>query len=578
MDKARLNALYELWLEKATADPDLTQELVKIRGNDNEILERFYRELEFGTGGIRGVLGAGLNRMNYYTVNKATQGLANYLKRIKPEGARVAVGYDSRIKSDYFSKSAAAVLAANGIKVFMYDELKPTPMVSFAIRELGCDSGINVTASHNPSKFNGYKAYGPDGCQLSLEASDEVIKEIKKLDIFDDVKFGDFAQSLSDGMIEYISKDVEEAYFKAVKSQAIHPDIYAKSGFKVVYTPLNGAGNKPVRKVLSEMGITNIVVVPEQELPDGNFPTCPYPNPEFREALEVGLALCEKENADLLLATDPDCDRVGIAARNKDGGYELFSGNEVGVMLLEYVIKERLALGTMPDEPIAIKSIVSTTLTDAICKKYGVELIDVLTGFKFIGEQIGLLEKQGETERCIFAYEESYGYLAGSYVRDKDAVVASMLICEMAAFYHSRGLSLIEARAEMYAEYGVYYNKIDNFAFEGAAGMQKMQEIMKDLRTVYPKEVSGAKARVLSDFLKGTKLDLSNSSETPINLPKSDMVIVDYEGNATVIVRPSGTEPKIKIYYTTVGKTFDDAKKLYAEYSNVFSKMMKIDN
>ncbi|MDR1754541.1 MAG: phospho-sugar mutase [Eubacterium sp.] len=575
MEKEKLDVLFDLWLEKATADPDLKTELEKIKGNDDEILERFYRDLEFGTGGIRGVIGAGTNRMNYYTVSKATQGLANYLKRIKPEGASVAIAYDSRIKSDYFSKSAAGVLAANGIKVYIYDELKPTPMVSFAVRECGCDAGINVTASHNPSKFNGYKVYGSDGCQLTLEAANEVLDEIEKLDIFADIKFEDFYTALNEGKIEYISKEVEENYFKAVKAQSIHPDICAKSGFKLVYTPLNGAGNKPVRKVLADIGIKDIIVVPEQELPDGNFPTCPYPNPEFREALEVGLKLCEKEKPDLLLATDPDCDRVGIAARGPDGSYELFTGNEVGAMLLEYIIKERLVLGTMPKNPVAVKSIVSTTLTDAICKKYGVELINVLTGFKFIGEQIGILEQKGESDRYIFGFEESYGYLSGTYVRDKDAVVASMLICEMAAFYCEAGITMTEARDKMYSEYGVYFNKIDNFAFDGALGMQKMQDIMNDLRSIFPREINGAKALSFSDFLTSYKTVFSTGKKETISLPKTDMTVIDYEGNATVIVRPSGTEPKIKIYYTTVGKTFGEAKELQAKYSAVFSDIMK---
>lgn len=574
MDKTILQKNYTLWLEKATVDPDLRAELEAVAGQDEEILDRFYRELEFGTGGLRGVIGAGTNRMNYYTVGKATQGLANYIKTIKPEGASVAVAWDSRIKSDFFSRTAAAVLAGNGIKVYMYTELMPTPMLSFAVRACGCDAGINVTASHNPSKFNGYKVYGADGCQMTLEAAEAVLDEIGGLDIFADVKHMDFDKAAADGLIEYIGENVQEAYYTEVRRQSIHPDICAKAGLKVVYTPLNGAGNKPVRRILADIGITDVVVVPEQEHPDGHFPTCPYPNPEFREALSLGLALCDKEKPDLLLATDPDCDRVGIAVPDGDGGYALFSGNEVGAMLLEYVAKERLALGTMPKNPVAVKSIVSTTLTDKICEAYGIELIDVLTGFKFIGEQIGYLEAKGEADRYIFGFEESYGYLAGTYVRDKDAVVGSMLICEMAAFYRSKGISLIEARKRMYEDYGFYCNKIDNFGFEGAAGMQRMADIMTGLRGEYPVEIAGARVTGFTDYEAGTRLDIATGGTTPLTLPKSNVIALTLEGGATIIVRPSGTEPKIKIYYTTVGRTLAEAEALQEKYSGEIKALL----
>ena len=566
-------ALYNTWLEKATADPDLKQELLSVSGKEEEISDRFYRELEFGTGGLRGVIGAGTNRMNYYTVCKATQGLAAYLKAVKPEGASVAVSYDSRIKSDYFAKSVAEVLSANGIKVYIYTELMPTPMLSWAVRYHKCDAGVMVTASHNPAKYNGYKVYGPDGCQLTIDAADAVLAEINKIDVFAGISSQPFEKGLESGMINYIGQEAIDAYIAEVKKQSIHSDLCAKSGLKVVYTPLNGTGNKPVRRILKEIGIENVVVVPEQENPDGTFATCPFPNPEIREALNKGLELCRKEKPDLLLATDPDCDRVGIAVPDGDD-YALFTGNEVGALLLEYIASQRKAMGTMPERPIAVKTIVTTDITRKIAEKYGIELIEVLTGFKFIGEQIGFLEAKGEQDRYIFGFEESYGYLAGGYVRDKDAVVASMLICEMAAFYRSKGVTLIEARKKMYEEYGSYCNKLDNFAFEGASGMAKMQEIMTNMRTNYPKEIAGAKVIALADYEASKKYDLITGAETAIDLPKSNVITLYIEGGASLVIRPSGTEPKIKIYYTTVGKTNEEAAAIQAKYAEAFTKLI----
>ncbi|MGN1110745.1 MAG: phospho-sugar mutase, partial [Oscillospiraceae bacterium] len=441
---ADIRKSFELWSEKAVADPDLKAELSKM--DEDAKNDAFYRDLEFGTAGLRGVIGAGTNRMNVYTVKKATQGLAEYILDNSNIEKSVAIAYDSRIKADYFSKSAAEVLAANGIKVWIYKELMPTPMLSFAVRYLKCGAGINVTASHNPAKYNGYKVYGADGCQMTNEAANAVLAKINNIDIFEGIKSVDFDKAVADGMIKYIEDEVIDAYLAKVKEQALHLDLVEKSGLKVVYSPLNGTGNKPVRRILKEIGIKDVVVVPEQENPDGNFPTCPYPNPEIREALALGLKLCDKEQPDLMLATDPDCDRVGIAVPDGKGDYALFSGNETGALLLEYICKERTALGKMPKNPVAVKTIVTTDLTKAISAKYGVELREVLTGFKYIGEQIGLLEAAGEEERYIFGFEESYGYLAGGYVRDKDAVVASMLICEMAAYYRTKGISMIQAR------------------------------------------------------------------------------------------------------------------------------------
>lgn len=564
--------LYQLWLDNAKADPDLKAELEKIAGNDEEISDRFYRELEFGTGGLRGVIGAGTNRMNIYTVNKATQGLASYIKN--HGGKSVAISYDSRIKSDYFARSAAEVFAGNGIKVNIYSELMPTPMLSWAVRALKCDAGVMVTASHNPAKYNGYKVYGSDGCQVTNEAADEILSYINKTDVFTGVKTADFDESVKSGLIIYIGDDIIDAYMKEVRKQSLHPEVCESAGLKVVYTPLNGTGNKPVRRILKEIGIKDVVIVPEQENPDGTFSTCPYPNPEIREALELGLRLCEKEKPDLLLATDPDCDRVGIAVPDGDG-YALFSGNEVGSMLLEYVARERKALGKMPEAPLAVKTIVTTDITAKIAKKYGVELVEVLTGFKFIGEQIGFLEKKGQQDRYIFGFEESYGYLAGGYVRDKDAVVASMLICEMAAFYRAQGKSLIQVRKEMYEEYGFYCNKLDTFTFEGASGMQKMNDIMDKMRTDYPKAVAGFKVIGMADYKASKKTDLVSGAKEKITLPKSNVISLYLEGGNKAIVRPSGTEPKLKVYYTAVCPTMAEAEELQKKMSAEFAELVK---
>ena len=564
-------AEYKRWLEKVT-DTELLEELERM--DDVAMEDAFYRNLAFGTGGLRGTIGAGTNRMNIYVVAKASQGLSDYLLKTVDGQPSVVVGYDSRIKSDTFAKAAASVLAANGIKVYIYTELMPTPMLSFAVRALGCSAGIMVTASHNPAKYNGYKAYGADGCQITLDVANTVISKINALDMFNDVKSCDFEEAVKSGMISYIGQDVIEDFYKNVLAQGIHTDVCAESGLKIVYTPLHGTGNIPVRRVLKELGFAHVSVVPEQENPDGNFTTCPYPNPEFKEALQKGLELCAKEKPDLLLATDPDCDRVGIAVPDGDD-YALFSGNETGCLLLDYVARERTALGTMPKNPVAVKTIVTTDLTRAIAKKYGIELIEVLTGFKFIGEQIGFLEKKGETDRYIFGFEESYGYLAGGYVRDKDAVVASMLICEMAAFYRSQGISLIEARKRMYEEYGCYCNKLDNFAFEGASGMAKMQEIMTSIRTNIPKDIAGTKVVAFADYEASEKTDIVTGAKTKIDLPKSNVITLYLEDSATLVIRPSGTEPKIKIYYTTVGKSNDEAAALQAKYAEAFTKLVK---
>ncbi len=565
--------LYELWCEKATGDADLVNELASIKGDSDGIYDRFYRDLEFGTGGLRGVIGAGTYRMNIYTVRKATQGLANYLMSSGSKQPKVAIAYDSRIKSDVFAKEAANVLSANGIKVYIYPELMPTPMLSFAVRDLKCDAGIVITASHNPAKYNGYKVYGSDGCQITLEVAEKVLAAIEKVDIFNDVRSTCYDCAVGAGLIEYISQDVIERYLDCVAQQSVHPELCAKSGLKVLYTPLCGSGNKPVRAILDKIGIKDVTVVKEQEMPDGNFTTCPYPNPEIREALAVGLETCKSVKPDLLLATDPDCDRVGIAVKDGDD-YVLFTGNEVGAMLLEYICRERTRMGTMPQRPVAVKTIVTTQIASEIAKEYGVEIRNVLTGFKFIGEQIGFLERDGEQDRYIFGFEESYGYLAGSYVRDKDAVVGSMLICEMAAFYKSQGSSLLQARREMYEKYGVYHHSQVSFTCEGASGMERMQEIMTSLRTQTPKEIAGLKVTAFSDYKASESVDFVTGKKSAIDLPKSDVLEFDLENGASAIIRPSGTEPKIKIYYTTKGTTMDEACELEARINEDFTQIL----
>ncbi len=550
-----IQQLYLQWMEHATEDEDLIPELKAVAQDKDAVFDRFYRELEFGTAGLRGVLGAGTNRMNIYTVRKATQGLAEYMKEVG--GKSAAIAYDSRIKSDRFAREAARVLAANGIKVYLYKELMPTPMLSYAVRQLACTAGIVVTASHNPSKYNGYKAYGADGCQLSVENSAKVLEYVDKVAMFGGAKLTDFDAALADGSIEYISEELIDRYLDDVASQAIEP---VTSDLKVIYTPLNGTGNKPVRRILEKIGIKNVTVVPEQEYPDGNFPTAPYPNPEIRQAFECGLALARKQPADLLLATDPDADRVGIAVKDGDD-YTLMSGNEVGALLLNYILSRRAANGTLPQNPVAVKTIVSTQLAAKIAEKYGCQMIDVLTGFKYIGEQVGLLEEKGEDHRFVFGFEESYGYNASRFVRDKDAVIASMLICEMAAYYKGEGKSLLEVLADLYKEHGIFCCSQNGFTFEGASGMETMQNIMASLRKDPPKEINGDEVTAVLDFGVSIETDTATGKQTPITLPKSDVLYYRMgNGGDNVIVRPSGTEPKIKIYITAIADTEEKAK------------------
>ena len=544
-----VHEMYERWLNAQLDDPDLKPELESIRDNENEIRERFAVALKFGTAGLRGVIGAGTNRMNIYTVRQATQGLANWVKT-QGGSQTVAISYDSRIKSDVFARTAAEVLAANGVQVRIYPELMPVPALSFATRYYQCNAGIMITASHNPAKYNGYKAYGPDGCQMTDNAADAVYAEIQKTDILEGAKTLPFAEGMEKGLIQYVGDDCKEALYTAIKSRSVRPGLCKTAGLKLVYSPLNGSGLVPVTRVLNDIGITDITIVPEQKDPDGNFPTCPYPNPEIFEALRLGLELAEKQNADLMLATDPDADRVGIAVRCKDGSYELLSGNEVGVLLLDYICAGRIEQGTMPKAPVACKSIVSTPLADAVAAHYGVECRNVLTGFKWIGDQIARLEAAGEVDRFIFGFEESYGYLAGPYVRDKDAIIGSMLICEMAAYYRSIGSSIKERMEQIYAQYGRYLNKVDSFEFPGLSGMDKMAAIMDGLRKQPITELAGIAVVKTQDFEK--------AEET--GLPAANILTYALADGSTVIVRPSGTEPKIKIYFTTKGADLAQAE------------------
>lgn len=540
---------YKRWMAADLEDEALTAELKSIEGKEEEIKDRFAVALKFGTAGLRGVLGAGSNRMNIYVVRQATQGLANW---VKTQGGNqlVAISYDSRINSDVFAKTAACVLAANDIKVRIYDALMPVPALSFATRYYEANAGIMVTASHNPAKYNGYKAYGPDGCQMTDEAADIVYAEIQKTDILTGAKGMSFEEGMERGLIQYVGEDCREALYAAIEARSVRPGLCRTAGLKLVYSPLNGSGLVPVMRILKDIGIDDITIVPEQKDPDGNFPTCPYPNPEIFEALRLGLELAKKSGADLMLATDPDADRVGIAIKCPDGSYELVSGNEVGVLLLDYICAGRIENGTMPKNPVAVKSIVSTPLADAVAANYGVELRSVLTGFKWIGDQIAQLEAAGEVDRFIFGFEESYGYLAGPYVRDKDAIIGSMLICEMAAYYRSIGSSIKQRLEEIYGKYGRYLNKVDSFEFPGLSGMDKMTGIMDSLRADAPREIGGYAVVKVTDYKK--------PEET--GLPAANVLIYALEGGATVVIRPSGTEPKIKTYFTTLGKDLAEAQ------------------
>ncbi len=560
-------ARYAEWLGNELYDSDLKAELEAIKGDAERINDAFYRDLEFGTGGLRGVIGAGTNRMNVMTVAKASQGYADYLNA-EFRNPSVAIAHDSRIKSDLFSETAASVFAANGIKVHMYRTLMPTPSLSFAVRHLSCSGGIVVTASHNPAKYNGYKVYGPDGCQITTKAAEAIQKAINGIDIFKGIKRMPFEEGLKSGQIEWIGEETVNAFIDAVSDQSLLKDNDGDKNLSIVYTPLNGAGLKCVTSCLKKNGYTNIHVVKEQENPDGNFPTCPYPNPEIREALELGLRDVKATGSDILIATDPDSDRVGIAVPNKEGDYTLLTGNETGVLLLNWIATRRKELGLMPERPVAVKTIVTTDMASRIAESYGIEMREVLTGFKYIGEQIGLLEKDGEESRYIFGFEESYGYLTGSYVRDKDAVDGALMIADMTAYYRKRGKSLLDVLAELYAEYGYFYNTLHSYEFEGEAGFEKMKAMTKKLRTEPPASFAGSGVIIRNDYLNSISTD-KGGKETRIDLPVSDVMKFITESGISVVVRPSGTEPKLKIYFSIrandKAKASETEKELRAE-------------
>lgn len=566
-----VSELYKLWLEKA-ADPDNHEELLSVKDDEEGINDRFFKSLAFGTGGLRGVIGAGTNRMNIYTVGLAAQALAVWVQN--NGGGSVAIGYDSRIKSDVFAKETAAVLAANGIGAHIYKELEPTPCVSYAIRKLGCKAGVMITASHNPSKYNGFKCYGPDGYQMTDDDAHDVEHIMQSLDIFDDVKRGDFDKLLADGKIKYIPDEVLDSFIDCVYSVSVHPEVFKEAGLKVVYTPLCGTGNKPVRRILEKAGVKDVTVVPEQELPNGNFPRCPYPNPEIRQAFDAALELAEKIQPELLLATDPDCDRVGIAVRDRDGSYKLMTGNEVGAIMLYYLLSERKALGTLPENPLAVKTIVTSYLAERIAREFGCELRSVLTGFKYIGEIVTDLEKKGETERFIMGYEESYGYLVGSHARDKDAVVASMMICEMASFYKLKGKNLLEVMDELYSAYGYYINSLKSGEYEGEEGMKKIASIMENLRGSVPDSIAGSGITRTRDYLRSEEKIISTGETNELTLPKSNVMEYVLADGCSVIARPSGTEPKIKYYLTSVAGSKADAEARVKELSDAVDELV----
>lgn len=572
---ADYNFMYEQWLKNATKDPDLIEELEAVRGKDDEILDRFYRSLEFGTGGLRGVIGAGTNRMNIYTVAQATQGLANYLNEAFDEPS-VAIGYDSRIKSDLFAKTAAGVLAANGIKVYIYDELMPTPMISYAVIRLHCSSGIVLTASHNPSKYNGYKCYDSKGYQMTDEAAKRTYEYISQVDIFNDVKIMDFEDALAEDMVDFIEDWLIEEFYADVLSRQIEKGICKKADLKVIYSPLNGTGNKPVKYILKKIGVKDLKIVLSQEKPDGTFPTCPFPNPEIKQVFEEGMKMTEDFPADIMLATDPDCDRVGIAVRH-NGEYQLMTGNEVGCMLTEYILSRRQAHGELKENAAVVKTIVTSELIRAIANDYNAEVFDLLTGFKYIGELIEQLKDKGEEDRFEIGMEESYGYLTGTHVREKDAVNGAMSIIEMAAYYKTQGKTLVDVMNSLYEKYGMYLNSLLNFGFEGADGMKKMGDMMSDMRNNPPKEIGGMPVIKVADYLTSKSTDTVTGEAQEITLPKSNVLSYSLPDDNKIIIRPSGTEPKIKIYITSHADTRENAEKQTDVFADSIKSIMGIE-
>lgn len=553
---------YLRWCAAELEDAALTAELAEIQDKPERIYDRFYKDLTFGTAGLRGELGAGPNRMNIYTVRRATQALADYLKARHPMPS-AAIAYDSRRNSRLFAEETARVFAANGIKTCIFEQLAPTPLLSFAVRELGCQAGVNITASHNPAEYNGYKAYDAQGCQITGEMAEEVMQRMLRIDLLSGAKLIPLREGLQKGSILFIGREFVQQYLNCVLDHQVNPGSCRDSGLKIVYTPLNGAGREPVIEILQRIGVRDIIVVPEQEWPDGNFPTCPYPNPENPQAMQLGLTLAEQYGADLLLATDPDSDRVSTAVL-QDGKPRLITGNELGCLLLDYIASSFAAAGKMPQKPVAVRSFVSTALADRIAEHYGVQMRTVLTGFKYIGGQIALLEQEGEADRFLFAFEESCGYLSGSYVRDKDAVCASMLICEMAAWYKRRGMHLGQAMDALYERFGYCLDRVDSFSFSGSAGMQQMADIIKMLRAAPPQELAEVRISAVQDYL--------NAQQT--GLPPADALAFELGKAGRITVRPSGTEPKLKVYYSLHAEHRVEAAALYETLQNAVKRMI----
>ncbi len=569
-----IHALYSLWCEKAT-DPEIAAELKEVAGKEDEILDRFWQNLSFGTGGLRGVLGAGTNRMNIYTVGRATQGLADYLND-DFTAPSVAIGYDSRLNSKRFAEAAAEVLAGNGVKVYLFPELIPTPIVAYAVRELKCASGIVITASHNPSKYNGYKCYDARGYQMTDAAAEKTLNYINRCDMFADVKRLPLDEALRHRIVEMIPASFLERYFDRVAAEAIHPEILRESDLSVIYTPLNGTGNLPVRRILKQVGLRDVTVVPSQELPDGHFPTCPFPNPEVKEAFNEAIRLSESQKADLLLATDPDCDRVGIAVLHQ-GEYVLMTGNDVGALLTDYILGQKKAMHRLPAKPVIVKSIVTSDFASAIAESHGAEVRNVLTGFKYIGEIMTEMEAAGEADRFQLGFEESYGYLSGMHTRDKDAVNGSLLICDMAAYYKKEGKTLVDALHALYERFGVWKNSLFNYYFEGADGMKKMAGMMDGLRGAYPASVGGRSVAFVTDYKTRLTTDCAAGTSAPVTLPVSNVIVLQTDNKDKIIVRPAGTEPKIKIYTMVQGKTGADAAAQTDAYARDMTRILGIE-
>lgn len=552
-----IERLYQLWLRNSGDDPDLIKDLQEISDNESEKYERFYKDIEFGTAGLRGIMGAGNNRMNIYTVRRVTQGLADYLKNEYTE-ASVAISFDSRINSARFANEAARTLAANGIRVYITHELKPTPFLSFAVRELGCKAGIMVTASHNSSEYNGYKCYGGDGGQMTEKATKRIYQYIKDVEIFSESRTMDLNEAIEKAIVSIIGNDIYEKYINAVISRSVNPFICSECEIKVAYTPLNGTGNKPVKDVLSKIGIKDIDVVREQQDPDGTFLTCKYPNPESEQAFTLALNLASEKNSDIVIATDPDGDRIGVGVPY-GSGYRLLNGNEIGIIIFNYIVSGMKARGTLPQNPVVVKTVVSSPLIKSIADEYGCTVINVLTGFKYIGEQILMLEEKDQQERFIFGFEESHGYLSGSYVRDKDAVLASMLICEAAAYYKQKGYNLLEVLNDIGKKYGFFQSKTIGFSFDGAQGMKIIDNIMKNLRLSHRYHIGENKVTCIIDYLKSSVYDIVLDKVTNITLPSSNIIEYKIEGGSNIIIRPSGTEPKVKAYIMCTGKSIEES-------------------